>query len=164
MTDPSGGFEASLGIFAEIRDGIHALRRQWTAKPEVIAAPFTKTVTSGSTGNLLIPIGEPIAGHRWFVREIIVGGTLASSTPSGTAWVAVSGSNPDPAALPFAIVRDFTLAAYVLPQNVFYGRGEMIVTHPEKLYVVIVSPSATTQYVATAWIEDVELGQGVWTP
>ncbi len=163
MSDTGPGFDvgAALHLWAEMRDGIRSLNKRWTAKPEPICAPIIAQSSSASSGDLLFAIGGPSFGHRWYVREIVIGGVSAEAAPAGTAYMIQSaGTPPDPP--PLYSVRDFTSSA--LPQNAFYGRGEFVIDAPDGLWAFIENPTASTQYTAVAWVEDIELGQGIHTP
>lgn len=166
MTDPSAGggfdFGAAVQVWGDIRDGIRSLNKRWTAKPEAIIGPVVAQASSGSSGDLLFVLGDgPTLGHRWYVREVVIGGASAEAAPAGTAYLLQSASQPpDPA--PLYMVRDFT--ANALPQRSFYGRGEFVIDAQDNLWVFIENPSASTQYTAVVWLEDVEMGLNVWTP
>ena len=163
--EPSGPFaeiraklDAWIGIGNGIKDGVDKLGRQWKAQPEVISTRVVKQQVSPAAGNFIIGLGGPAMGRRWSVRKIAVGGSLVTSAPAGTGYLLQEPTTP-PLIGPMMSFVDVTSGTF--PQRAFYGKGELILDDPDKLWLLITSPTAATQYVVTYWVEDYELGVGL---
>ena len=145
-----GGF--SLKTLVGIQAGIDSLAKELNHIRRIQDAyqfgakdvPFQGTVTSDASGDTcVIDLGGPTNERMWQVRRISVGGSLYTSTVAGKALVVVSGSrNTNP---PTSDVAD---VASSLPLTAFYSTGHLIVRHPNRLFLVILTPTASTQYVA----------------
>lgn len=99
--------------------------------------------TSDAAGdNFTIDLGGPAFGRRWELRQLVVGGATWSTVVAGTAEL-YTGSSVGAASRSLASLSD---RAAALPSNAFYGGGQVTLRHPERLFVVIVSPTAATQY------------------
>lgn len=102
------------------------------------------SATSDSAGDSLeIGLGGPAYGRLWQIRRVAVGGVLWSTSVNGSALLVIgSTKNLNP---PLTDVSDEVAS---LPSNSFYSTGQLVVRHPNHLRVVILSPSATTNYAA----------------
>lgn len=137
-----GSFEKGLGGIARAM-----------ARPP--AQPFTfrpnASGVSGASGDLVLGIGGPKSGQFWQVLGVTIGGSRWASVVAGTALVVVSSTRPAKAAdTPTQWVLDEFAA---LPKATFYSRGQVELTHPESLYLVIATPTAATEYDAAATVE-----------
>jgi hypothetical protein len=104
---------------------------------------------NGGTG-IGVLLGGPEIGREWSVRQILVGGTTLTATPTGVAWILISPQPPNE--LSITSVADFTKEA--LPQNSFYGEREIYVPPNSNLWVVITGGTNGTQYVCMATVQE----------
>lgn len=109
----------------------------------------TYSTTAGVNQNY-IDLGHPSAGKKWNVRSIQIAGTDITSTPAGVGWILVQAVPPT-ANPSIVTVQDWTKAA--LPQNSFYGRGELVVRQMEHLFVLILGGTNNTLYTASASVQ-----------
>lgn len=103
------------------------------------------TATSDSSGDTMtIGLGGPAVGRKWEVQRIVVGGVQWTSTVAGSALYVIGGDTHNTApALP-----DIVDETASLPKMAFYSTGQIVVRNPQHLYLVIVAPTASTQYAA----------------
>jgi len=118
-----------------------------------IDVPLIGSTVSPGSGTAYIGLGKPNQGFLWEVRSLIIGGALISSTPAGTAYFLVGppqGLN-DNADAAIQNLRDIANAAgsSPFPTVAFYGTRQFVVRPGEHLAVVILSPTASTTYVAS---------------
>ena len=71
----------------------------------------------------------------------------------GANWAAVVGGRADiiiaanaPLNTPPRALSDVVDVAKSLPSVAFYSSGQLVLRNPQQLYVVIATPTATTQY------------------
>lgn len=95
---------------------------------------------SGSD-SFIINLGGPTYGREWQVRRLTIGGVLWTSTVAGSALVVVGPTHTTTPPLP-----DVNDEVASLPSNGFYSTGQLIVRHPDQLRIVILTPTASTQY------------------
>ncbi len=107
-----------------------------------VEVPFRFSSVSGASGNLVIDLGGPSYNRLWEVKRLTVGGPLWTSTVAGTALVL---KGPASGQITPSLTDTCDQAA-TLPSVAFYGTRQLVVRHPSHLFVVILSPSATTQY------------------
>ncbi len=147
--------ELSLDALVEIKSGIGRLS-DLTAKlidlqtnyqqRGPIYVPVGGQAASNSTGSTFaIDLGGPAALRRWELRQLAVGGVLYSSTVAGTALLIQSPSVAGIFEPPLANVED---QAAALPKIAFYSSGQILVRHPNHLFIVILNPTASTTYTA----------------
>lgn len=115
--------------------------------------PIRKATVSPATGNFTIGLGGPAYGRMWEVKRITVGGAQYTSTVSGTALLVV-GPSPDGAAALTPPLTDVADQAASLPLIAYYGTRQLVVRHPNHLYVVILTPTASTQYAVGGQVSD----------
>lgn len=101
--------------------------------------------TSDSASDpLIIDLGGPSYGRIWEVRQLVIGGLLWSSTVAGGALAIVSPSTPPSLQVPgLANIQDHAAS---LPSVAFYGAGQFRVRNPNHIFMVVLSPTATTPY------------------
>ena len=75
------------------------------------------------------------------MRRLTIGGVLWTSTVAGSALVVVGPSQTVTPPLP-----DVNDSVAALPNNGFYSTGQLLVRHPDHLRIVILNPTASTQY------------------
>lgn len=148
-----------IGSVSKLTDKITKQMRKPPAQPV-----FGRTVAVGtapSSGILVLrfPLKGPDQGHFWYVRQLIVGGATRTTMAAGSCDVFVSASDltgqASLAAIGLGDERDFSSA---LPNNAFYGRGEIPLRMNEELFVVISGSTSGQQYVAALSFEDFEEG------
>lgn len=145
--------ELSIKALGDISAGVDALRGDMKAYllalerlyqeegPTFVNLQGSGTTDSGSDP-LVIDLGGPSYGQAWEVRQLVVGGLLWSTTVLGAANIVASPSPP--IGVPTtAALQDH---APSLPSVAFYSSGQFRVRHPNRIYVVIVSGSASTPY------------------
>lgn len=107
-----------------------------------IEVPLRQSAVSGATGSLLMGLGGPAYGREWQVKRLTIGGSLWTSTVAGTALVLISPSSGQ--LLPST--SDIADQAAALPSVAYYSARQLVVRHPNHLYVIILTPTAITQY------------------
>ena len=111
-----------------------------------IYVPIGGNATSTATGaTFAIDLGGPSYGRRWELRQLIIGGNYYSSLVGGSAEVVQTPS------LALVGTTEPSLSsledrAPSLPAISFYSAGQIIVRHPNRLFVVVVSPTVSTNY------------------
>jgi hypothetical protein len=126
-------------ILKELR-GLRALEEAYQSGAKDI--PLRNTGTSDSNSDsFIIGLGGPTYGRQWQVRRLTMGGVLWTSTVAGSALVVVGPSGTVTPPLP-----DVNDSVASLPNNGFYSTGQLIVRHPDHLRIVILTPTASTQY------------------
>lgn len=150
------GAEVSLGGFSlETLVGLRAGMDSLVAKIDRIAKieeayqfgaveVSLRGATVSTSDSVIAPIdlGGPTYGRVWQLRRLIVGGAQWGSTVAGSALVVVSANQPS-ATPPISDVVD---QAETLPLPALYGTGQVIIRHPNHLYIVFLSPTASTTY------------------
>ncbi|MHB1475314.1 MAG: hypothetical protein ACYCV4_17165 [Dermatophilaceae bacterium] len=148
-----GGVElgsTSLGVIAAVGakfDGLAAQVRKLLAEQdayefgavEVALRGAATSTASGST--LVIDLGGPTHGRLWQVRRLVVGGAQWGSVVAGTALVVVGGSAS--ITPPTSDVADYSAA---IPNVAFYSTGQLVVRNPSRLYMVVLTPTASATY------------------
>lgn len=140
--------QAGLETLAQRLEDIRRVQESYQFGP--VEAPIRASAFSDSAGDtLVLDMGGPSYERKWQVRRISVGGQTWTTSVNGKALVVVSSArNSNPA------TTDVADYASSLPLPAFYSTGQLIVRHPNRLFVVILSPSASTQYVAGGSVED----------
>lgn len=107
-----------------------------------IEVPLRQSATSAASGSLIMDLGGPAYAREWQVKRLTIGGALWTSVVAGTALVLISPSSGQ--LLPST--TDIADQATTLPSVAYYSARQLVVRHPSHLYVIILSPTATTQY------------------
>jgi hypothetical protein len=152
-TEVAGGVELgpfSLKALAGIAAGIDTMNKRLhnIAKREesyqfgAVEVMLRGSCVSATTGNLIMCLDGPSYGRLWEVKRLTVGGALWTSTVGGQAIVVLSPASGQvtPA------TSDVADQAASLPSVAYYSTRQLTVRHPNRLYVVILSPTASTQY------------------
>jgi hypothetical protein len=106
-----------------------------------VEVPLRAASVSGASGALVIDLGGPTYGRKWEVKRLSVGGTTWASAVGGIGQAVISpNAQTNPA------ISDVADVAATLPSIAFYSTGQFVVRHPNHLYIVIVTPTASTQY------------------
>lgn len=105
-----------------------------------------------SSGTLLLDLGSVPQGRVWQVRRIIVGGALATSTPTGKAFAYAQGAPPSDLAT--ANVVDSWPGFSSGAQGSTYGTHQLFLRQGEHLWIAITGGVASDRWVASARIED----------
>lgn len=150
--------DATLGAIVALGASMDKLRRHFERIHKIEEAyqfgirnvRLGGSVKSNSEGaNITMDLGGPTYGRFWEVKRLTVGGATWDATVdddplAGTALIVVSAANPqgDPA------LPDIADAASSVPSVATYGTRQLLVNHPNHLYVVVLAPSASTQYAA----------------
>ena len=144
-----GGF--SLETLVGIRAGLEPLAATIDRIAKIdeayqfgsVEVPLRSSQASDSNSDTIVMcLGGPTYGRIWQLRRLVVGGALYTSSVNGTALVVVSAATPSTTP-PLADVVD---EAASLPLPSTYSTGQIIIRHPNRLWVVILSPTASTQY------------------
>jgi hypothetical protein len=144
--------EFSLGAIAALGASVNSLAKEMDRiKKEqdayqygAIEVRLGASSVSAASGNLVIDLGGPGQFRLWEVKRLTVGGGLWTDTVAGQALVVVSSSNPSGA----PALTDVADQESSLPAVASYGTRQLVVRHPQRLFVVFVTPTATTQYAA----------------
>jgi hypothetical protein len=144
-----GGLKASLDTLNQHLRNIAKVEAAYQGG--VIEVPIRKVAASGATGNLVIGCGGPAYGRIWEVKRLTVGGVLWTTTVAGQALVVVGSVSDGQVTPPLTDVAD---QAASLPDIAYYSTRQLVVRHPAHLFVVIVAPSATTQYAVGGQVSD----------
>jgi hypothetical protein len=120
------------------------LEQEYERKGPVFVALQGGATSDSASDPLVIDLGGPAALRAWEVRQLVIGGLLWSSTVAGNALAIVSSATPMPLQVPgLASIQD---QAPSLPSIAFYSAGQFRLRHPNHLFIVILSPTATTPY------------------
>jgi len=143
-----GGFslDAIVGLKASL-DGLTTELRKRRAieaayQGGAVEVMLRGAAVSASTGNLIIGLGAPSYGRLWEVKHLTVGGALWTSSVAGQAIVVISPASGQTTP---ALV-DIADQANSLPNVAYYSTRQLVVRHPNHLFVVILSPTGSTQY------------------
>ena len=134
------GMAASLGNIEKHLSRIAAYEEAYQTGAKDIPLRATASSDSGSD-SFIIGLGGPTYGRQWQVRRLTIGGALWTSTVAGSALVVVGPSLTVTPPLP-----DINDTVGSLPSNGFYSTGQLIIRHPDHLRIVILTPTASTQY------------------
>jgi hypothetical protein len=151
-----GGFslKALLDIGATL-DGMHATLKKVHRLEEAyefgaVQVRLNGTATSDSGSDTIeMGLGGPTYGRMWQLRSLAVGGVQWTTTVAGSALVVVSSARNLTPALP-----DIVDVAGSLPAVSQYGTSQIVIRHPNHLRVVILTPTASTQYAAGGYATD----------
>lgn len=147
--------EASLGALFDIKaslDGmekeLHGLLDAEVAYQQLgpVQLQLRGSGVSGSSGNLAFGVGGPKYGRLWEIRRLIIGGLTYATTVAGSVQIFVSSVSGAETARGLNLA-DLVDQAASLPSKAFYSTGQIVLRHPQELHIVIVSPTATTQYI-----------------
>lgn len=116
-----------------------------------------------ASGNLLIAPepGGPPAGTIWHVRRVSAAGGTGTGAPGGTA-TAFIGMKPATATQGDDGGSFVDNTSTALPVTAFYEDYELVVQHPNRLYYIITSGTASTVYTITGSAKQVRAGP--WPP
>lgn len=97
---------------------------------------------------MVFDLGGPSYGHTFEVRQLVVGGATWATAALGNAIFVVSSSFPGNSVggsvdVSLAGVQDHAAS---LPSVAFYSASQFVVRHPNHLYAVILSPTASQLY------------------
>lgn len=145
-----GGFSLQTLIgMATSLNGIHEQLKSIRKYEEAyqfgaVKVQLGNTASSDSASDSLeIGLGGPAYGRLWQINSLVIGGDLWTTTVLGTALVVVSAIKTTTPPLT-SIVDE----AGSLPSVAQYSTGQIIVRHPAHLRIVILTPTASTQYAA----------------
>lgn len=161
LDEPRGG-GLDLGVFADLAFHIGGLTKQVQRQADErdrrannIPGDYQNAAAASfpASGTLALDLGSPAQGTFWNVRRLIIGGSDITTTPAGTGWVFVQGSAPNQNGANPSIAQAADVTSGTLPQRAFYGVHELTVSAGEHLWVIIVSGTNGTQYVASVKAE-----------
>lgn len=135
------GIKGTLnGIHEELRK-LRRMEEAYEDGPKDVPIFGSASSDSGSD-TFEITCGGPAYGRMWQVRSLVIGGPVWGTTVAGTALVVVNAArNLAPAT---SNVRDKVSS---MPQVAFYSTGQLVVRHPDVLRFIVLTPTASTQYV-----------------
>lgn len=145
--------EASLDALVKIESGLSnvsdllgkllALQSDYQQRGPVYVPVGGQAAANSSGNTFAIDLGGPAALRRWELRQLVVGGVLFSSTVAGTALLIQSPSIAGAFEPALPNVED---QAAAMPKIAFYSSGQILVRHPNHLFVVILNPTASATY------------------
>lgn len=92
----------------------------------------------------MVDLGGPAYGRTWLVRQLVVGGSLWSTTAGGTGLIVVQSNPPTPGQVPgLANVQD---AFGTMPAVHFYSSSQFRIRNPQRIFLVVVTGTASTAY------------------
>lgn len=145
------GLRAGVDSLAKKLDNIKAVEDAYQFG--VLEIPIRAVASAPSSGNFAIDLGGPTYGRFWEVKRLTVGGVLWSSVVNGTAIVVV-GPSPNSSSAITPPLSDICDEAASLPSVAFYSSRQLLARHPNHIYVVILTPSASTQYAVGGQVSD----------
>lgn len=89
---------------------------------------------------VIIDLGGPAYGRLWQLRRLVVGGALYSSTLAGSALVVSSANFPSKT----PPLTDIVDEAATLPLPATYSTGQVVVRHPNRLFIIFTAPTASS--------------------
>lgn len=157
-----GGFNVDLEVMAELSASIHEMKTLLKAikhkeggweETQVIPHLFRGVnVCPSPTASFTIDCGGPVTGYEWEVRRLIVGGVTWGTSAAGSANVFQS---PGMTGFPNTSVQEAIWQqvdhAGSLPATAFYSSGQIVLTRQDKLFVEILSGTASQQYAASGF-------------
>jgi hypothetical protein len=139
---------AIVGVGAKI-DGLAAQVKKLLAAQDAyqfgaVEVTLRGAATSAASGaTLVLDLGGPSYGRLWQVRRLAIGGAQWGDAVAGTALVVVAANiNTAP---PVSDVADFSAT---IPNTATYSTGQVVVRNPDRLYLVVLTPTAGTLYAA----------------
>ena len=139
MVGMKASFDSMAKEMKKIRDEEAAYQRG------AVSVPLRASQMSDAAGaSLIMDMGGPTYGRLWEVRRITVGGALWTSVVSGQGLLIVTSSSGQvtPA------LYDIADQSPSLPNVALYSSRQLVVRHPNHLFLVILTPTASTQYAA----------------
>ena len=110
---------------------------------------LNSSATADAAGDTIVmDLGGPSYGHTFEVRQLIVGGATWGTTALGSAVFMISSSSPGNSVgggvdTSLAGIQD---EAASFPSVAFYSAGQFVIRHPNHLYAVILTPTASQLY------------------
>lgn len=104
--------------------------------------PIRTSALSPASGSLVFDLGGPTRNRIWELKRLVVGGPLWTSSVAGTMLIVVS---PSAGQLTPALT-DIVDQANSLPIVATYGTRQVVVKHPNHLFAVVLTPTASTTY------------------
>jgi hypothetical protein len=105
--------------------------------------PIRGVSNSPASGSFSFGLGGPTYGRMWEVKRLVVGGVQWGTSVAGQAVFFVSpvGGQATPS------LADVVDQAATLPDVAYYSTRQLVLRHPNRLHVLILSPTASTTYV-----------------
>ncbi len=146
----------SLDALAKVHAGLDTLTKQLVQikadeaayqRHGPVSVPLVASgVVDSNSDPVYLDLGGPAYGRVWEVRQLVVGGITWATTVAGTAPVLVQANAPNAqSGVSLLNVQD---CATALPAVAFYSSGQFRVRHPNHIWVVILSGTASTPYGA----------------
>ena len=147
--------ESIIGLKASFDGVAEEMRKRWKVESEyqwgVRELPIRAVGRSDTGGDtLVIDCGGPPPMRMWEVKRLTMGGVEFTTSVNGSALVVVASSTPG-SAPPTTDVADEVAS---LPNVGYYSTRQLTLRNPNRLYVVILSPSDSTQYVVGGQTSD----------
>lgn len=158
--DLAGRLSLHLGrIDAQLARTADLLARQ-PMQPIDVSQVHTFTTPSVSTAPVVVPCGSPSQGFSWYMRGMGVAGPSIDTAVGGRADVFIRGADPSVLGSSLTLAKLGTIGwrdqAVTLPATAFYGRGEMMITPSESLFVVLSGFTVQTQYSVNVTLEQIQ--------
>ena len=154
----------SLDTFVKFGVSLDNITAQQARTNELLARPAQQPYTFEQTKDLVTPaaatypafisMGGPQQGFVFELRNLVVGGLAVDTVVAGTAYVFVRGTPPSAqmtsAQWGVTGLRDIATS---LPLPAYYGRGQVTVRANQKLWIMLLNYTTSTDYVVNAEFE-----------
>jgi hypothetical protein len=151
--------EASVGALIALKASIDGLNgnveklralylraeQNYQARNQNFVPLFGSATSSAGSTPLTIDLGGPNHGRLWEVRQLVIGGATWASVVAGNGIISIAPSAPPGGTPGLAGIQD---QATTLPSIAFYSAAQFRVRNPNRVFVTIISPTATTLYEA----------------
>jgi hypothetical protein len=138
--------EAKLDSIEKHLGDILAREERYEREGPVFVALQASGVVDASSDPLYLDLGGPTYGRAWEVRQLVIGGITWATAVAGNAVVFAQPVAPSTlTGVGLGNVQDHAAS---LPSVAFYSGGQFHVRHPNRIYVAILSGTASTQYQA----------------
>lgn len=160
MAPPPAGLELDVAarLSASIDQLNETMRRPRFPPP---AAPSffrdTHQAVLDANGRGIINMRGPTMGFMWYVRQLAIAGTDPTLAVLGQADLFVSAARLTGTTPP---TSDWVDRANRLPNNAFYGRGELELRHNETLLIFISAGTSGQAVAATFKVENIQEAAG----
>ena len=149
--------KALFKLQASLDDHTETLKKISDQENRYRQGVITRQVTGGGSTasvvvDLVIGLEGPSTQRQWELRALSV--AYADPTTAGQTGKAYAFYAPSRPTLPLAAGIGWFDVYAALPSAEFYGSGEAVIRHPNRLWVVIVGGAASTQYVVNGSVQE----------
>ena len=154
----------NLDTFVQFGVSLDRIGREQARTNALLSRPAQQPFTFEHSRSLVTPaavtfpafigLSGPEAGFVWELRNLVIGGLAVDTVVAGTAYVFVRGMPPSAnmttAQWGTTGLRDIATS---LPLPAYYGRGQVTIRATQKLRIMLVNYSTSTEYVVNAEFE-----------